>query len=148
LAGRQGSFLKVDQAGVALVTWKNAENGDGVILRFVEIAGKENEVNVESPLLDVKAGVQDPNLLLETWKPPEDWNGTILRFLDFCGTTRTVTVHTPLLHLKEALETDAVERNENALPLLGSNRFQFPIHPHEIVTIRMVGDSVLPTPTI
>jgi alpha-mannosidase len=56
LAGRQGSFLKLDQAGVVLVTWKNAENGDGVILRSVEIAGKENEVNVESPLLDVKAG--------------------------------------------------------------------------------------------
>jgi alpha-mannosidase len=55
LAGRQGSFLKVDQPGVALVTWKNAENGDGVILRFVEIAGRENEVNVESQLLDVKA---------------------------------------------------------------------------------------------
>ena len=55
LAGKQGSFLKVDQPGVALVNWKNAENGDGTIFRFVEIAGKEDEVNVESPLLHVKA---------------------------------------------------------------------------------------------
>jgi alpha-mannosidase len=51
----QGSFLKVDQADVALVTWKAAEDGKGTILRFLELAGKSAEANVETPLLDVQA---------------------------------------------------------------------------------------------
>jgi alpha-mannosidase len=54
-SAQQESFLNVDQPGVALVTWKNAENGNGTILRFLEIAGKESDVNVQLPLLNVKA---------------------------------------------------------------------------------------------
>jgi hypothetical protein len=55
LAAAQGSFLHVDQPDVVLVTWKNAEDGDGTVLRFLEIAGRPSEVNVASPLLNVKA---------------------------------------------------------------------------------------------
>jgi hypothetical protein len=55
LAAGQGSFLNIDQPGVVLVTWKNAEDGDGTVLRFLEVAGKPADVNAEAPLLDVKA---------------------------------------------------------------------------------------------
>ncbi len=55
LATAQGSFLQTDQPNVALVTWKRAEDGDGTILRFLELAGKPEEVNVESPLLNVQS---------------------------------------------------------------------------------------------
>jgi alpha-mannosidase len=55
LDSAQGSFLKLDQADVALVTWKQAEDGRGTILRFLELAGKGNDVAVEIPLLDVNA---------------------------------------------------------------------------------------------
>jgi hypothetical protein len=55
LAAAQGSFLNVDQPGVVLVTWKKAEDGDGTVLRFLEVAGKPAEANVQTPLLDVKA---------------------------------------------------------------------------------------------
>jgi hypothetical protein len=55
LGSAQGSFLHVDQPDVVLVTWKTAEDGKGTILRFLEVAGKSNNVNVDSPLLDVKA---------------------------------------------------------------------------------------------
>ena len=55
LATTQGSFLHTDQPNVALVTWKRAEDGDGTILRFLELAGKPAEVNAETSLLDVKA---------------------------------------------------------------------------------------------
>jgi alpha-mannosidase len=92
--------------------------------------------------------VEDPNLLLETWKPAEDGNGTILRFLDFGGTTRTVTVQTPLVHLKQVWQTDAVERNELPLSLAGTDRFQFTVHPNEIVTVRIFGEHVLEAPAI
>jgi hypothetical protein len=54
LNSADGSFLKVDDPDVALVTWKDAEDGKGMILRFVELAGREAEVHVEAPLEDVK----------------------------------------------------------------------------------------------
>ena len=55
LAAAQGSFLNVDQPGVVLVTWKKAEDGEGTVLRFLEVAGKPAEVNIETPLLEVKS---------------------------------------------------------------------------------------------
>ena len=54
LPAGQESFLNIDQPSVVLVTWKNAEDGDGTILRFLEVAGKPADVSVETPLLDVK----------------------------------------------------------------------------------------------
>lgn len=85
--------------------------------------------------------VQDAKVLLETWKPAEDGNGTILRFVDLGGTERTVTVRTPFLHPGQVSQTDAVERGETALPLEGRDQFHFTIHPHEIVTVRVVEGS-------
>ena len=82
----------------------------------------------------------DPNVLLETWKPAEDGNGTILRFLDFAGTERTVSVRIPWLRLGHVWKTDAVERGQEALSMTDDSQFHFTIHPHEIVTIRIVGE--------
>ncbi len=92
--------------------------------------------------LDGKQGsfleVDDANVLLETWKPAEDGDGTILRFLDLGGAERTVTVRTPTLHLDRVSQTDAVERGGTPVPMVGNDQFHFTIHPHEIVTIRIV----------
>lgn len=82
--------------------------------------------------------VEDPSVLLETWKPAEDGNGTILRFLDFGGTERTVTVRTPSLRLQTVTQTDSVERGQAPVQLTAPDRFAFTLHPHEIVTLRMV----------
>ena len=38
-----------------LVTWKRAEDGQGTILRFVEVAGKESEIEVQTPRFQVKS---------------------------------------------------------------------------------------------
>jgi len=83
--------------------------------------------------------VGDPNVLLETWKAAEDGNGTILRFLDLGGTERTVTVQVPLLTLNQATQTDAVEREQSPLTLIGSHGFKFTLGHNEIVTVRIVG---------
>ncbi len=92
--------------------------------------------------LDGKQGsfleVNDPNVLLETWKPAEDGDGTILRFLDLGGAERAVNVRARALHLDRVTQTDAVERGATAVPLDGDGQFHFTIHPHEIVTLRMV----------
>lgn len=88
---------------------------------------------------DTFLDVEDPSLLLETWKPAEDGNGTILRFLDFGGTDRVVTVRTPFQSLADVSQTDALERGKTPLSVTGHNQFQFNVHPHEIITIRLAG---------
>ena len=65
------------------------------------------------------------------------WERDDLRFVDFGGTERTVTVNTPYLHLAGVWQTDAVERGHTTLQMVGDNEFQFAVHPHEIVTIRL-----------
>ena len=84
----------------------------------------------------------------KTWKPAEDGNGTILRFLDLGGETRPVAVHTKLLNLEHAWQTNAVEKGAKPLSLLGPHGFQFTIHPHEIVTVRLIGKDVLEAPVL
>jgi len=55
LDAAQGSFVQVDQPNVVLVTWKMAEDGDGTILRFLEVGGQAKPVDVQIPRLDVKS---------------------------------------------------------------------------------------------
>ena len=86
------------------------------------------------------AQIDDPNLLLETWKPAEDQKGTILRFLDLGGQTRSVSVRLPAFLLTNAWQTDAVERNQDQLPIKDGHEFSLTIHPHEIVTVRIGTD--------
>ena len=45
------SFLQIDNPAVVLSTWKQAESGDGSVLRFIELAGRRTQVTVSSPLL-------------------------------------------------------------------------------------------------
>jgi alpha-mannosidase len=41
------SFLRLDNPNVLLTTWKPAESGEGTIVRFEEIAGKEEHVALQ-----------------------------------------------------------------------------------------------------
>ena len=107
-----------------------------------QIRSQDKALNLPSPL-DGRDGrfliLDDPDLLFDTWKPAEDGNGTILRLIDLGGTARTVGVMVPLLTLSQVFATDAVERDLKALPLDGAGKFQVEIHPHAIVTLRLVG---------
>ena len=49
----QGSFVQVDNPAVVLVTWKQAEDGKGTIMRFVETNGQPGTVNVSSTIVNV-----------------------------------------------------------------------------------------------
>ena len=51
----RSSFLQVNNPDVVLVTWKKAEDGQGTVLRFLEVAGKESSVEVQTPLFEVKS---------------------------------------------------------------------------------------------
>ena len=114
-----------------------------------EVTRQDKALNLPRPLngkQDSFLKVDDPNLVLDTWKPAEDGKGTILRFLDLGGAARSVNVQTPLFHLQQAWQTDAVERNQKPLSLAGTNGFEFTIHPHEIVTVRIVAGDELQMP--
>ena len=51
LDGKQGSFLDVQDPNVMLETWKPAEDGNGTILRFVDLGGMERTVTVRTPFV-------------------------------------------------------------------------------------------------
>lgn len=140
------SAPSTDAAALSRMGWEEATP-----LEKDEVTTQDKALNHPRPLegkQDSFLDVQDPDLLLETWKPAEDGNGTILRFLDLGGATRTVAVHTPLLDIEHAWQTDAVERNQKPLSLLGAHGFQFTVHPHEIITVRLVGNDMLQPPKL
>jgi len=103
-------------------------------------------------VLDGKQGsflqVEDPALLLETWKPAEDGRGTVLRLLELGGAVRSVMIQAPLLDLKAVWRADAVENDQMQLSLTGRHEFAVPVLPHEIITLRLIGASVLAPPQI
>ncbi|HTU51883.1 MAG TPA: glycoside hydrolase family 38 C-terminal domain-containing protein, partial [Acidobacteriaceae bacterium] len=106
-----------------------------------EITTQDKALDTPEPLSDKQASflrANDPDLVLTTWKPAEDGHGTILRFLDLGDATRTVTVETPLWQLQQVWQTDAVERDQSQLTLSGAHQVQFTVHPHEIVTVRLI----------
>lgn len=51
LDGKQASFLEVNDPSLVLDTWKPAEDGDGTILRLLDLGGKTRTVSVSTPLL-------------------------------------------------------------------------------------------------
>jgi alpha-mannosidase len=53
LDGKQDSFLSVSDPNLLLETWKPAEDGNGTILRFLDFAGSERRVTVNTPKLEL-----------------------------------------------------------------------------------------------
>ncbi len=58
LDGKQGSFLKVNDADLLLETWKPAEDGNGTILRFLDLGGATRTVTAQTPLLQLQQAWQ------------------------------------------------------------------------------------------
>ena len=55
LPADESSFLQIDQPNVVLEAWKLADDGDGMVIRFLEIGGKQGAVNVTLPHLNTQA---------------------------------------------------------------------------------------------
>lgn len=51
LDARQDSFLDTGDSNVLLEAWKPAEDGNGTILRFLDLSGAEHTVNVRIPFM-------------------------------------------------------------------------------------------------
>ena len=53
LDGNQSSFLSVDDPDLLLDTWKPAEDGNGTILRLIDLGGPSRTVTINVPLLSI-----------------------------------------------------------------------------------------------
>src|SRR5258708_29231609 len=54
LPATEGTVLQIDNPNVALSAWKRAEDGQGTILRLVEISGKKQTVHIGSAYLKIR----------------------------------------------------------------------------------------------
>lgn len=53
LDGKASSFLTIDDPNVLLDIWKPAEDGDGTILRLIDLGGAARTVTIKTPLLTI-----------------------------------------------------------------------------------------------
>ena len=54
LNGTSDSFLSVDDPDLVLDTWKPAEDGNGTILRLIDLGGDLRTVTIDVPLLSIR----------------------------------------------------------------------------------------------
>jgi hypothetical protein len=138
------SAPSTDPVALSRMGWEEA-----MPLECDEVTRQDKAVDSQR-MLNGKQGrfleIDDPNVVVEAWKPAEDGKGTILRLLDLGSAERTVTVRTPLLNFSSVVETDAVERDQHPLASEGSQAFSVAVHPHEIVTVRMLGTDATSEP--
>jgi len=60
LDGNAGTFVSIDDPDLLLDTWKPAEDGNGTILRFIDLGGKPRTVTIGVPVISIaKAELTD-----------------------------------------------------------------------------------------
>jgi alpha-mannosidase len=114
-------------------------------LEHDEIRSQDKALDLPEPLPGNQSSflsVDDPDVVVDTWKPAEDGKGTILRLIDLGGPPRTINIQTPLLTLSQIVRTDAVERDGTTLAPESPHAFRIEIRPHQIVTLRLIGQPV------
>jgi alpha-mannosidase len=114
-------------------------------LEVNEIKTQDKAINPARPLEAARSSfltVDQPNVVLVTWKFAEDGQGSVLRFLEVAGQPGAVNVKLPLLNVQSAWRCNAVEENQESLPV-SPHTLQFSVTPHQIVTVRVLGTSAL-----
>ncbi len=76
LSGQQGSFLTIDDPDVVLSTWKAAEDGDGTILRLIDLGAAPRTVNISTPLLAIDKAFET-DAVERNQKPLEIHSGAV-----------------------------------------------------------------------
>ncbi len=119
-------------------SWKTALT----VRRGYEYNYKLQAVQVEShagslPLEHSFISLKNTNVVLTALKKAEDTDGLILRFYDWAGKDGSVQIDVPK-GAESATLTNLMERPEGApLPMTGSGQITVPVHPYEIVTVRV-----------
>ena len=58
LASLQGAYLRVDDPALLVEDWKPAEDGNGTILRLLDLGGAERQVEVRVPVLSLAHAIE------------------------------------------------------------------------------------------
>lgn len=82
--------------------------------------------------------VSAPDVVVENWKAANDGHGSILRLLETAGQASQARLTFPMFDLEHAWITNAVEENQQQIPVSGSS-VEIPVKPHQILTLRIAG---------
>lgn len=58
LNGKQASFISINDTDLLLDTWKPAEDGDGTILRLIDLGGMPRTVNITTSLFSISKAIE------------------------------------------------------------------------------------------
>jgi alpha-mannosidase len=134
------SAARTDAAALSRMGWE-----ESTPLEHDQISSQDKALDLPRPLNGNEASfltIDDPDLLLDTWKPAEDGNGTILRFIDLGGEPRAVTIHLPNLSISKIVATDAIERDQKPIVPEDVHTFKIAVRAHQILTVRMILQSI------
>lgn len=81
--------------------------------------------------------IKQDNVILTAMKKTEDGNSLLFRFFEWAGKSGDVQITVPPGAV-EARLTNLMEQAEvGALPIQGANQITVPVHPYEIVSVRV-----------
>jgi len=148
--GGQATFRYVMTSGASLTPGDLARFGRGAMtpLEIGEVIDQDKVGNPDRPLEPAAVSflqVDAPDVVVENWKAAEDGNGTVLRLLETAGTESEATLRFPLLQLKRAWLCTAMEDETKEIPVGGSS-LKISLGPHQIVTLRILGEFQRPLP--
>jgi alpha-mannosidase len=83
LPAEGANFLNISGETVALITWKQAENGEGTILRLQETAGNPAKAQISLPKGSISSARLCTSVEADTRSLPVDGNAVRLTFKPF-----------------------------------------------------------------
>jgi alpha-mannosidase len=102
-------------------------------LQAMQVEAHSGNLPSENSFIKVK----ESNVVLTAVKKAEDADGLILRFYEWAGKDGDVEIHVPTGATSATL-TNLMEKSEGrALSITNSDRISVPVHPFEIVTVRV-----------
>jgi hypothetical protein len=128
-SGRELSPEGLDRMGRAAMT----------PLELQQVLKTDKYGNPERPLSPAPTSflqVDAPNVAVENWKTAEDGRGTILRLVEVGGKSADVHLDFPLFNLQQAWRANAVEENQEELPV-SAHSLEVKMRPHEILTLHV-----------
>ena len=142
--GGEATFRYVMTSGPALAPEDLSRLGRAAMtpLEMDEVIDQDKVGNPERPLEPGAASfleVDGSGVEVENWKAAEDGYGTVLRLLETAGAQSTVTLRFPLLSLQHVWRCTAMEEDIQELRA-GGRSLEIALKPHEIVTLRILGE--------
>jgi len=148
--GGEATFRYVMTSGATLAPESLARFGRAAMtpLETDQVIDQDKVGNPDRPLAPVPLSflqLDAPNVVVAAWKAADDGNGTVLRLLETGGKESTTMLRFPMLHLQGAWLCNAMEEDSKELAVESSS-VEVALRPHQIVTVRVLGQFQRPGP--